>query len=105
MRSGVKRIHSKMAWALVLSSLMVTGAPVVAQDAHRHTPPVSGMTHGVPYFCATPTIASVASGAWSNPSTWSTKTVPGANDKVAIAAGHTVTYDARSNVKIECIEV
>ena len=60
-----------------------------AQDPHDHTPAVSGLPQGVPYFCAHPSVTSTASGLWSNPRTWSTGTVPHANDKVAIAAGLT----------------
>jgi G8 domain len=82
------------------------GAPALAaaQDAH-HTPRVSGMPEGVPLFCAQPTVTSIATGGWSNPKTWSTGKVPGPNDKVAIAAGHRVTYDQVSNDKLECIEL
>lgn len=39
------------------------------------------------------TITSVKSGAWSSPSTWSGNRIPGANDEVAIVAGHDVLYD------------
>jgi hypothetical protein len=81
------------------------GASALAQDAHLHTPGVSGMPQGVPLFCANPTVTSVATGGWLNPKTWSTNEVPGANDRIAIGAGHTVTYDRVSDAKIECIEV
>jgi hypothetical protein len=50
-------------------------------------------------------VVSVASGAWSSPATWSTKKVPGANDRVLITAGHAVTYDAVSDAKLTCIEL
>jgi hypothetical protein len=75
------------------------------QDAHLHTPGVSGMPQGVPLFCASPTVTSAASGVWSNPATWSTKKIPAANDKVSIGAGHSVTYDAVSDATVDCIEV
>ena len=94
---------------LCLVGLVVVGAEpdpsAVAQEKHLHTPRVSGMPEGVPLFCAQPTVASVATGEWSNPRTWSTNKVPAANDKVAIAAGHRVTYDLVSNDKIECVAV
>src|ERR1700730_5006476 len=77
------------------------GASALAQDAHLHTPGVSGMPQGVPLFCANPTVTSVATGGWSNPKTWSTNKLPGANDRVAVGAGHTVTYDRVSDAKIE----
>jgi hypothetical protein len=100
----------KNTWLLlcVVGVLVAIGvgpaAPAVAQESH-HTPRVSGLPEGVPLFCAQPTVRSVATGGWSNPKTWSTNRVPVANDKVAIAAGHRVTYDLVSNDKIECIEV
>src|SRR5947207_2006272 len=93
---------------LVVISLAIgvgPGAPASAQEAHPHTPRVSGMPEGLPLFCAQPTVTSVATGGWSNPKTWSTNKVPAANDKVAIAAGHRVTYDLVSNDTIECVEV
>src|SRR5687767_6546330 len=76
-----------------------------AQQQHAHTPGVSGLPHGVPIFCANPTVTSKSGGAWSDPATWFTGKPPAANDKVAISAGHTVTYDAASDGVLACIEV
>src|SRR2546425_3156944 len=76
-----------------------------AQDVHQHTPAVSGMPRGIPFLCANPTVTSVNAGVWSNARTWSTNRVPGANDKVSIARGHRVTYDAVSDATLTCIEV
>src|SRR5690349_738686 len=76
-----------------------------AQDIHSHTPGVSGVPQGVPYFCANPTVTSVAGGSWSDPKTWSTGKTPNANDKVKIAAGHSITYDVADDAKLDCIEV
>ena len=80
-------------------------SPVLGQSRHAHTPSVSGMPQGVPFFCADPTVTSTGSGAWSEARTWSTRSVPGANDKVVIAAGHHVIYDSLNDSKIDCIEV
>ena len=76
-----------------------------AQEVHPHTPGVSGMPRGVPFFCRDPTVTSTRSGSWSDPQTWSTRAVPGSAAKVAIAAGHEVVYDIRNEVPLECVEV
>jgi hypothetical protein len=82
---------------------LVTAA--AAQTAHDHTAAMSGVPQGVPYFCATPGVTSVASGAWSSPGTWSTRKVPAAGDRVRIGAGHDVVYDVASDARLDCIEV
>ena len=63
-------------------------APAHAQS-QRHAP-------GRPVFLRAARPTSVATGPWSSPNTWSTKKIPGANDKVAVDTGHTVTYDVGS---------
>ncbi len=92
---------------LVTATSAIAFGPMAAnaQDTHDHTPAVSGVPQGVPYFCARPGVTSTASGLWSNPRTWSTGTVPRADDKVAIAAGHDVTYNVVSDATLECLEV
>jgi hypothetical protein len=65
----------------------------MAQDLHAHAK-VSGMPQGIPILCGAPTVTSTVSGAWSDAGTWSTHRVPGANDRVAIPAGHHITYDS-----------
>jgi hypothetical protein len=100
MRLSTRALHGVLA--------VVCGAGwtvATAQQQHAHTPGVSGLPHGVPLFCATPTVTSKSSGAWSDPATWSTGKLPAANDKVTIAAGHAVTYDAVSDAALACIEV
>jgi PKD repeat protein len=47
----------------------------------------------IPDFGANPTIVSVASGNWSNPSTWSGDRLPTTGDIVDILAGTDITYD------------
>jgi len=90
-----------------LLALLASGwiAPAAAQDAHAHTPGVSGLPQGVPLFCASPTVSSVRSGAWSDSATWSTRRVPAADDKVMIASGHAVLYDAVSDALLGCVEI
>src|SRR4051812_40196585 len=80
-------------------------ARAAAQEVHLHTPGMSGVPQGVPRFCASATVSSVTTGAWSDPKTWSTARVPDTNDKVVIAAGHSVTYDAVSDRALDCIEI
>ena len=84
---------------------LVASIVASAQDVHNHTPAVSGVPQGVPYFCANPSVTSIVSGAWSDSKTWSTGKVPGANDKVKIAAGHSVILDTVSDARLACIEV
>jgi hypothetical protein len=96
-------IHLRLLGLLVAAAAPVTS--VAAQQTHQHTPRVSGMPGGVPLVCAQPTVTSIATGDWSKPGTWSTNKVPAANDKVAIAVGHTVTYDLVSDRKLDCITV
>src|SRR5215472_12685651 len=79
--------------------------PAFPQDIHNHTPAISGVPQGVPYFCANPSVTSVASGAWSDSKIWSSGKPPGRNDKVKIASGHNVIFDALSDAPLECVEV
>ena len=105
MRLTIAGCRSYRAGVLALVLGVAGAGPAPAQDAHMHTPAASGVPQGVPFFCAGPTVASVSSGAWSNAATWSTRRVPGPNDKVAIAAGHEVVYDALSDAPLACVEV
>jgi len=101
MRSSTGILHG-----VLVILLGTVGSTVSAgQEPHPHTPSVSGLPHGVPFFCSNPTVTTKSSGPWSSPATWSTGKVPGANDKVAIAAGHTIAYDAVSDAALACIEV
>ncbi|MFN3406039.1 MAG: T9SS type A sorting domain-containing protein [Cytophagaceae bacterium] len=43
---------------------------------------------------------STGNGAWNNAATWTPAGVPGANDDVIIAAGHTVTVPANANCRL-----
>ena len=84
--------------------LCATLLPSVALAQHVHDGK-SGLAHGVPDFCAAPTISSVASGNWSSASTWSPARVPGAGDKVRVGAGTSVTYDLQSDASLDCVSV
>ena len=91
-------MSSKYALALIFA------ANLAAQD-HNHNRMIHGVPGGVPEFCAGPTTTSVASGAWSNPATWSAKKVPGAEDRVLVSSGHDVIYNVASDARIACVEL
>jgi hypothetical protein len=65
----------------------------------------TALPHNIPDFCASPTITSIGSGSWSNPSTWSPSRVPAVNDLVNVASGTTVTYDVVSDASLNCVAV
>jgi hypothetical protein len=103
-------VPARIARSLVRNMVTVVGlaclvTPATAQIAHDHTAAMSGVPQGVPYFCADPSLTSTASGAWSDPQTWSEKRVPGAGDRVRIVAGHDVVYDLASDARLDCIEL
>src|SRR4029077_8623704 len=90
--------------------VIATAALLPAQDIHNqamhnHALEVHGVPGGVPEFCPNPTVTSVTSGAWSNPATWSAKKAPGAGDRVAVGAGHSIVYDVASDAKLACIDL
>ena len=92
-------------WALAAAFTCSADLNGAAAQPLPHTPPISGMPHGVPLFCSEPTLASAGSGAWSDAQTWSEQRVPGAGDRVVIEAGHDVAYDAVSDAALDCVEV
>lgn len=59
----------------------------------------------IPRFGANPTIVAVASGAWSDPATWSRDRIPQAGDRVSIPDGLSLRYDVDSNAKLDVVEV
>ena len=98
-------VRRQLALFLLLAAAAVGSPAAGAAQSPPRTPGVSGMPHGVPLLCREPTVTSLANGAWSVPRTWSTGAVPGADDRVAIAAGHDVTYDVVSDAALACVEV
>jgi len=84
------RRHPLGAHALVALALAL-GSPVLMQPAAAVTLPES-----IPDFSqdtSRPSVTSVASGSWSNASTWQGGQIPTANHVVRIAAAHTVTIN------------
>jgi G8 domain-containing protein len=85
--------------------LVLLAALPAAAQTHEHTPATSGVPQGIPLFCASPSVTSTASGAWSNPAIWSTRRVPAAGDRIRISVGDNVVYDVVSDARLDCIEV
>src|SRR5205823_672329 len=52
-----------------------------------------------------PLVRSARSGPWSAPATWERGKVPGAGARVQVRAGHTVTYDLKSDRLIRSVHV
>src|SRR5215469_8153239 len=50
-------------------------------------------------------VRSAGSGPWSAPRTWEGGKVPGAGARVQVRAGHTVTYDVKSDAVIRSVHV
>src|SRR5208282_1565812 len=98
---------------LLSSAVMPTeaaGTEFVAslyRDLPSNSPPAVIRTAfgAIPDFGASPTIKSVASGAWSNPNTWSLDRVPATGDIVDISPNTTVTYDVASTAHLNTVEV
>jgi len=86
------------------AALVASLGTLRAQD-HSHLAAASGIPHGIPRICAEATVVTAASGAWSNPATWSTRRVPGAGDAVRVAGGMTVAYDVVSDAPLRCVDV
>ena len=95
---GHTRIHG-------LTRTLVTVAAAFVLMLNAHIADAQTLPQGVPDFCASPTIASAKSGAWSDPATWSPARVPAAGDLVRINAVDTVTYSGVSDAALVCVGV
>jgi hypothetical protein len=87
------------------------GAPApVAAPAPRVVARAGAHDHALPHdiipdFCAKPTIRSVASGRWSDPSTWAGGRLPQSGDVVDVSTGTSVTFDAVMPAAARCVGV
>ncbi len=100
----------KNSFVPLIASVLLMSSQGFAQISDPDQPQVTG-THiitphdSIPRFCSEPTTMAQTSGPWSDPDTWSTNQVPGSEARVTIPQSITVTYDLRSDVEIDCIEI
>ncbi|MEM7536954.1 MAG: LamG-like jellyroll fold domain-containing protein [Chloroflexota bacterium] len=91
-------------WFLLAISLLITPTVVQAQgDLPHPDDPVKQAEHLAMLALADPadaTFTATQDGSWFDTATWQEGAVPGANARVYIPAGTTVTYDAVSATRI-----
>ena len=88
----------RMALLLLISAFAHTAV------AESTFPLLSTPNDQIPFFCYNPTITSVKSGSWSDPSVWSLGRVPVSTDVVDIATNTLVSYDAAAGAS-DCVAV
>src|SRR5262249_43208082 len=59
----------------------------------------------IPNFGATPTIYTVKSGNWADPTVWSLGRLPTTGDIVDIEPGNTITYNVNSTAALNTLEI
>ncbi len=95
--SGTPLFSFLLLWAAATGLLLSAAATGLAATSLAPTsvnpPPIRGSHDTIPDFAGDPTITSVESGAWGEPSTWDPARVPDAADVVRVAGGHLITLD------------
>jgi hypothetical protein len=93
-------------YVAVLTAVGGTGmAGTASQTLLVTTPNLTTPYDQIPNFGANPTLVSVASGAWSSPSTWSLGRVPQAGDVVSINPSTSVSYDSVSSAAVQTVVI
>jgi PKD repeat protein len=86
-------------------SASATTTVTVQSASFNSSPTITTSYLTIPNFGAKPTITSIKSGNWSDPTVWSLGRLPGAGDVVDVNPGTTVTYDVNSAVALNTLEV
>ena len=74
------------------------GVMVTPTEIHTHN-------EIIPRFAAQPTISTMRSGSWDDPSIWSMGRVPRSGDRIAIRDNHTVLLESQSTARIDSLEI
>jgi G8 domain-containing protein len=117
---------TRSAGCLALVGLLAPGAGSAAEvqesgkpHEHHHPPvtlktravgdaaagPIKTAKDTVPDFAGEPTITSKQSGPWFSPATWAGGRIPGVQDVVKVAAGHTVRYAGTSDIALAALGI
>jgi hypothetical protein len=95
---AMKALLSPVVFGVGVALAIGVAPPLVFAQLHtRHD--------HIPDLCASPTVRSVKSGPWSDPSTWSTGRAPASPDRVRIAKGTAVDFDVVMPAAVDCVGV
>ena len=106
-----RRITLRATWRLLVTSMFLVGHSLSFALTSDPAQPIVTETHiiaahdTIPRLCTAPTVRAQTSGAWSDPTTWSTHQVPASEDRVWIPPDVTVIYDQHNDTEIDCIEI
>ncbi len=100
-KDHMKRKH-KIFYLVFAAASMIANTSNACLNCHPNSPGKK-MEHTAAMdltLAAEGTHTALRSGLWSDPATWSNGTIPGANSKVVVPLGVTVTYDVDSSADI-----